>query len=155
VYYTALGDIVASEDALQKLFSSAPEDIELAFELADLKRELDDRADAFNEQQRKYAEKYGVESPETGGVIFVKTDENGDPLKDDNEQYVPDVEAIAAFNEKMDALANKEVEFSRKVTRDEIKLVHEDIGLTVAELRRLDWLIGSDDEEPATPGEEN
>jgi hypothetical protein len=146
MHYATLGEIVASKDSLDKLFSAAPEDIDFAFELAELQRELDDRHESFSQQQAKYAEKYGTPSPKGRGFIFVKVDEDGEPIKDENGEYITDTEAITAFNEKMDALAAKEVEVSRKLTRNEIGMIREDVKLSANDLRSILWLIETEEE---------
>lgn len=146
MHYVPLGKIVQARDSLEKIFDAAPEDIDFAFELANLKRELDDRTDVFQEQQSKYAEKYGTRVPDQNGYLFVQVDEDGEPIKEDG-QYVTDSEAIGAFNEKMDALAEKEVEISRKLTRSEIAMIREDVELTSADIRNLLWLIEGEEEE--------
>jgi hypothetical protein len=153
MHYATLGDIVAAKSALEKVFSAAPDDIDFTFELAELQRELDDRRDAFNEAQSKYANKYGVPSPDGRGFMFVKKDEDGEPVKDKEDNYVIDPEAVVAFNEKMDALAAKEVEFSRKLTRDEIRMIRADVELTAADLRSLLWLIAEHEQKEEPPDE--
>ena len=142
--YVALGKIVSSWPAVQKLFeNAAPKDIDLAFKGADFAKAVGDRREAFQEQYQKYVEKFDGTFT-ARGVKFVELDEDGEPILGEDGQELPNPEAAKAFTEQFDELWRYEVELPFLFSREEFKTLAESANLTVQEIITLDWICSDE-----------
>lgn len=138
-----LGDIAESEQALGRLFSCRPKKAKDTFRLARIQREIRPILTDLQKARIDLLEKYstGKDPEHPGRYRFVRMDEHGEPMLDENGKTILDSEAVNAYQAEQDELLDESVEVEQYITLAFIDRIGLEPGMTPTEMAMLWWLI--------------
>ncbi|MCP4537706.1 MAG: hypothetical protein GY832_11210 [Chloroflexi bacterium] len=152
-----LYEVVEAEGALDRLFGCHPKKAQDGFRVAQIKRELAPILSDYRAARQRLLEQHAVKSKtEPDRWLFVKVDENGDPIleyaENDKEKKhgrpVTDVAAFEAFSEELDEFCSSEtVKVEGSITLAQIQRLGLEPAMTPDEMALLWWLIKEFDED--------
>lgn len=138
-----LNDVIGARPALERLFSCSPKKAKDTFRLARIQREVQPIVADYEKARVALLEKYASRDPEKRDRFrFIKLDEEGEPVLDEQGNTIKDDEAIAAFAKEHDEeLLEEDVEVGQYITLTFIDRIGLDPAMTPAEMAALWWLI--------------
>ena len=138
-----LYDMISARPALERLFSCNPKKAKDTFRLARIQREVQPIVADYETARVALLEKYASRDSETPGRFrFIKLDEDGEPILDEQRNTIKDDEAIEAFTkEHDDELLEEGVEIGQYITLAFIDRIGLDPAMTPAEMASLWWLV--------------
>ena len=138
-----LHDVISARPALERLFSCSPKKAKDTFRLARIQREVQPIVADYETARVALLEKYASRDPEKRERFrFIKLDDDGEPILDDQGNTIKDDEAIEAFTrEHDDELLKEDVEINQHITLTFIDRTGLDPAMTPVEMASLWWLV--------------